>query len=315
MPIPDAPDFQETVVTTDVPEADAPDFQSTVVAPGGTPAIAFYKSLTGPGETVTPGALTQAGALSVTGDLSFFGVPLAAQQPTPTTLPEVIAYLTNYGLFAAPLTYDDYIASLSPLAWWKLADAVSSPTAADSSGNGWTGTVTYVSGAMGVPGPISGDTAMSFGGGDKITTSLNVTAAAFSVIAWFNSGGTGNAPMIISTGVGGSAGFYCALNIPTNIQPYVVFEVSSGLGSSVVSGSAWHMFVVTWDGTTQITYVDGVLSQSGAQSGSLAPGTHPVELGYDDSAPASGMYGDLAQIALFNYVLTAGDISTAYGLA
>ena len=66
MPIPDAPDFQMTVVTTDMAEADAPDFQHTVVGPGGTPiGGAGYASLTGAGETVTPGDLVQAGGFKV----------------------------------------------------------------------------------------------------------------------------------------------------------------------------------------------------------------------------------------------------------
>ena len=37
--------------------------------------------------------------------------------------------------------YDQYLASLSPAAWWKLNEPVSSATVSDSSGNGFSGTV------------------------------------------------------------------------------------------------------------------------------------------------------------------------------
>ena len=62
--------------------------------------------------------------------------------------------------------YDLYLKSLNPSAWWKLADAVGSGTAADSSGNGYVGTV---SGGVvfGQPGPIAStpqDTAALRGG-------------------------------------------------------------------------------------------------------------------------------------------------------
>jgi hypothetical protein len=61
----DAPDFQHTVVVTLTPPgADNPDWQTTVTAPGGG-AIGGYASLTGPGQTTTPGKLTQAGDFEV----------------------------------------------------------------------------------------------------------------------------------------------------------------------------------------------------------------------------------------------------------
>lgn len=71
MAIPDAPDFQRTVVTVTVAMTDAPDFQEVVVSPGGS-AVGGYASLTGPGETVTPGALTQAGNFTVNGTSTIY---------------------------------------------------------------------------------------------------------------------------------------------------------------------------------------------------------------------------------------------------
>jgi hypothetical protein len=61
----DSPDFQLTIAITAVPTADNPDWQITATAPGGG-GLGGYKSLTGPGQTATPGDLTQAGSFTVT---------------------------------------------------------------------------------------------------------------------------------------------------------------------------------------------------------------------------------------------------------
>lgn len=65
MPVPDSPDFQLTINVVAVPSADNPDWQVTAVGPGGAPIGGGYKSLTGPGETATPGDLIQAGGFKV----------------------------------------------------------------------------------------------------------------------------------------------------------------------------------------------------------------------------------------------------------
>lgn len=65
MPTAGAPDFQYTVVDVAEVGAGAPDFQRVIVGPGGSPVGGGYASLTGPGQTATPGDLTQQGGLTV----------------------------------------------------------------------------------------------------------------------------------------------------------------------------------------------------------------------------------------------------------
>ena len=67
MPTDDAPDFQTTVtITLTPPTDDNPDWQQTITGPGGTfPGGGGYASLTGPGQSATPGELDQAGAFMV----------------------------------------------------------------------------------------------------------------------------------------------------------------------------------------------------------------------------------------------------------
>ncbi len=121
----DSPDFQLTITVDTVAPNDSPDWQITAVGPGGA-SVGGYKSLTGPGETATPGDLTQAGGFTVNdtvgdgielysngpvqvqtnlvGKLAFFNGTPVVQQPLPTTLAEVISYLANYNLWQGTIT-------------------------------------------------------------------------------------------------------------------------------------------------------------------------------------------------------------------
>ena len=65
MAVPDAPDWQLTINVTAVATQDNPDWQVTAVGPGGTPIGGGYASLTGPGQTTTPGDLTQQGGFTI----------------------------------------------------------------------------------------------------------------------------------------------------------------------------------------------------------------------------------------------------------
>ena len=63
----DVPDWEKvvTVVPSFVAGDDVPDWEKVVIGPGNTPIGGGYLSLTGPGETQTPGDLTQAGGFTV----------------------------------------------------------------------------------------------------------------------------------------------------------------------------------------------------------------------------------------------------------
>ena len=62
----DAPDWRKIVtVVAGGPVSDAPDWERVVTGPGGGSIGGGYSSLTGAGETATPGDLAQAGGLKV----------------------------------------------------------------------------------------------------------------------------------------------------------------------------------------------------------------------------------------------------------
>ena len=83
----------------------------------------------------------------------------------------------------------DVVLPYPPEAYWPLNDRSGSTTAADLSGNGYTGT--YVGATPGVPGlmPAVSDTAASFDGADdyvSVPGSSNLDPADMTVEAWVN---------------------------------------------------------------------------------------------------------------------------------
>lgn len=78
----DAPDWQRVVTVVTAVSGDAPDWERVVVGPGGVPIGSGYASLTGAGETVTPGDLDQEGGFVVNVPVaSSTGLQLSNESP------------------------------------------------------------------------------------------------------------------------------------------------------------------------------------------------------------------------------------------
>jgi hypothetical protein len=212
--------------------------------------------------------------------------------------------------------FDAYLRSLGPLAWWKLEDPVGSPTAADSSGNGYTGTVNGGV-TFGQPGPVAGHTAALFDGtSGHINTTLNPTGS-ISVLTWLNLAGLSQSgdPRIVSndhTDIDnrGFELFYDlagAGGVPT-------FYVGNGTGASAAVGptalptSGWLMLVGTYDEATIRIYLGGVLVASQAFAGAMAAGNDGIAIGYDPGYSGDYFNGSIAEVAIFGYALSAAQV-------
>lgn len=224
----------------------------------------------------------------------------------------------------AQLTYDQVLSSLAPTAWWKLADAVASTTAADSSGNGWTGTATSITFGE-TPGPIAAtasDTAALFGSSSSIATSFNPSGITqFSMGAWVNMGG-----------LTPSASYYLAASDATassnNGIQWRLFYNGSGWVSdlivgngashgtsdsssgSPISNTGWVFLVVTFviSGSTSIRhYINGVATGSGASlTGTVSAGAGGMGLGYNPQAGGSHFTKEMAQVFFISGTLLTG---------
>ncbi len=219
----------------------------------------------------------------------------------------------------ATIPYDALVRSLNPSAWWKLADAVGSLTALDSSGNGYNGTV---SGGVtfGQPGAISGtpsDTAALFDGstGDILDSSLLMSGASASMTVFFKTAGNAAAQFIATAGAGASASTG-GLVFTMNANGTIAFAAGINLPTVFTTPLAyndghWHMAAITCNsaGLTEC-YIDGVL----LGSGTVPPITSMT--GFNLGSWLGVYYaGEISQSAVFPTALTAAQILALYNAA
>jgi len=100
----------------------------------------------------------------------------------------------------------------------------------------------------------------------------------------------------------------------TNVSFYLAvptFGPSPILTASWPSRDAWHHTVATYDGATMKIYIDGVLSNSKSQSGTISTNTNSLTIG---SQPGYGEYygGRVSGAKIYNRALTAQEIQQNY---
>jgi hypothetical protein len=302
--MPDAPDFQKTVALNSTPSfvmptADSPDWQETVQLVNSPHSDApDWQQY-----IVGPG-----------------GVPI----PAP---------ITN--------NYDPYIASLSPFLWWKMNDAPGQTVIKDFSGNGYDGTLYGGAGtvaALGVPGPIPGDSALfiatSGSGYPYVTVANRLTlptiTAPFTIIEWFNTSYTVYAmygSALYSSRQPTEHGFDFCLGPTTSLGQlqsilgdgtnWLTGEQQFNPAGSPVNTGAWWMATTVVTTTGQTVYLQGTAYSAtilAALTGALLCDTnHNPVVGNETGGPAATQYnGFVAQLALFNYALTPTQINNAY---
>ncbi len=252
---------------------------------------------------------------------------------------DVFALITVAFKLAPPVlaTYDPYFSShFTPTAWWKLNDAALSTTAADSSGNGHTATLTGGTGitfgnsaGMVSPGPApTGDACLKATGNAAIgclETSFIASGTTFSLVAWFASinNAAQNASGYILTSTAGNSTEGVALAVST--VSGVVTNVFVQMGQSgalcqynVTLGSSWHMVVATYDATSLRLYIDGALGAGPTAATLVWNGSTTWTMlntpGTVGGAGALACY--LAEVAVLQgTVLTATQISNLYAAA
>jgi hypothetical protein len=217
--------------------------------------------------------------------------------------------------------YDGLISAGPPAvsAWWKLADPAGSATAADSSGNGHTGTAASVT--FGVPGPVKGDTAASFNGTSSgITTTYDPgPLTGFTIEAWVNllgvSGGT--SPRIVANSHTDSdnKGFELMLHSSGLPQLYLGNGTSNTniSGATPIPATGWVYLAGTWNGTTMILYVNGVPVASSAFTGPVAAGLAAgISIGYNATYSGDYLAGEIGEVAVYPAALTAAQITARF---
>jgi hypothetical protein len=230
--------------------------------------------------------------------------------------------LDEVALYDKPLTatqiYDLYLAAGGGLlAHWKLVET-SGTTAADSSVQANNGTYTNspVLASAG-PYPGAGDKAANFDGVNDYVDIPNESrydvTGAMAVAAWIKVDVFDDTEQAIVTK--GNNAWRLQRYGATN---YVEFNCNSLTTTSVVSSAdvndgKWHHVVGVYTGSALQIYVDGVLSNSVASSGSIHANDRAVRIGANSQGLARNFDGSIHDARIYNRSLSAADVAKLYG--
>lgn len=214
-------------------------------------------------------------------------------------------------------TYDQLVASLSPSAWWKLNDAVGSTTVADSSGNGYTGTITGGV-TLGQPGAIVGtpsDTAALFDGSTGyITTTFTPPTTVQSISMWVKTTSTNGVLTILDCMGTSTGGFFVLLNGNATSQIQVATNAYTNQvntpNTNILDGN-WHNIVVVLNGSNVSVFLDSVLILSSTLV-AMTAAPSPLAIGAMPAPALSRFPGDISQVVDFPTALTATQVSALY---
>jgi len=222
--------------------------------------------------------------------------------------------------------------------WWKFDDASSGTTpttAADSSGNGHTGT-NNGSPTWTASGKINN--ALTFNGSNTYVTMGNVTAmnglTQITVSAWIKSSSSGANPtekhivdksacdaalnggpfeLLISGFTAGKAMFDI---YPNGGSPNALF---SGESTTNVDDGNWHFLVGMYDGSVESLWVDGLKQNSNGLVVTMTSTSYVVDIGgYCNGAGVGGglIYnGTIDDVRVYNVALSAAQIAALYNSA
>jgi Concanavalin A-like lectin/glucanases superfamily len=197
---------------------------------------------------------------------------------------------------------------------WKL-DEASGTSAADTSGNSHTGTVTGT--ATWTTGVIHNG--FSFNGSTKIqATGLMNSAANVSVSAWANltTADTSGAEII-------SLGDHFGLRLDTGGVSEVFFYNGSSYVTATIAksyaGTGWHHFAGVFDDTNNSLklYVDGALATTTSTAASISYsglGANTVIGRHGNASTNYDFTGTIDDVRVYGYALSAAEVIDIYGL-
>jgi hypothetical protein len=213
------------------------------------------------------------------------------------------------------MTYSSEVLADSPIAWYRLGEA-SGTTMTDSSGNSRSGT--YANVTLAATGLLAGDsdTAASFNGTASKGTVNNASwmdvGTAFTVEAWISTSATGFREIAAQYNTSSVRAWEFRIDSTTGALNFI--KLAGGTTSSIGSGSirdgAKHHCVATYDGANIRLYVDGVLNQTTASTGSISGTLADLHIGV--RSIDQWFSGTIDEVALYGTVLSGTRIAAHY---
>jgi len=211
-------------------------------------------------------------------------------------------------------TYSDVIAQDSPLAYWRLDEASTASTMADSSGNGHSGDFKWdlsdptatANGGTGISG--DGDTTRSFfgKGAYAYVNGLAVSPVGLTEEAWVEVSDPARDQVFMEHG---GAGVLYVRGGLYRFKPNANHTVEL-TGPAPSNGSFDHV-VGTWDGVNATLYVNGVAADSAMAIDPPPSGVATLYLGRTDGT-LGAFHGTLDEAAYYDYALSAHRVLLHY---
>jgi len=209
-------------------------------------------------------------------------------------------------LLVPPMVVQPPSALPAPIAYWPLNGNTNDASGNGHNGSAWSG---YASG-------LFGKQAASFTANGSITgTGVNIANGPFSVAAWLESTGTGNAPGWVNIGSVSANnqqmhGFY-RTNGTFNMK-FGLFANDLEVSTIDISSSMGHFVFVLDASKNQLIYANG--SQYGSRvSSSFFTGDTAWTIG-DSPAAGSQWYGLIQEVRVYDVALTSSQVTTLYNL-
>ena len=180
----------------------------------------------------------------------------------------------------------------------------------DRSGNGYHGNN---SGAVPTIGKVGQGLSFSSSGSanNVLTSSFAALTSTLTMSAWIY---PTSYPSERFTIVLGSGAFYMSLNSDGSLQTYWYGKSSEGYhssGASTVPLNEWSHVVVVWNTDGPYLYVNGVLKNNIASTGTVAP-NGVINIGAENTARQ--FLGKIDEVRVYNRALTADEIKQLYNM-
>ena len=196
---------------------------------------------------------------------------------------------------------------------WKL-DETSGTTAADSAG---ANSMTLANGPTWNTGGLSGG-ALSFDGTNDLAQKTSASGlpganAPQTLAAWFrySSAQTGSSKLFGTYNAASNSGIQIGFSCCTgsiNVEKWGGAMLNSV--STVPSANQWHHLAYTWDGTTNILYLDGIQVNSTTTTHQTAiPNSAQIGVNFGGVSYFNGLIDD---VRMYNRALTANDVMTLF---
>jgi len=200
-------------------------------------------------------------------------------------------------------------------AWLKF-DETSGTSAADATGNHWTGTL--VNGATWVAGYSNNAVNLS-GASQYLTLPAGVVSNLndFTICAWVNPASLDTWARVFDFGSGTATNMYLTTKNSANGHPRFGIKISNSAEQQIDAGSAlstgaWAHIAVTVSGSTGILYVNGVVSGTNAAMSFKPSGmgsTSQNYLGRSQYSSDPYLNGSLDDFRIYTRALSASEIS------